>query len=223
MRNPYTQVALTYLRRPFSSWKIGILFIAVFLLAILGSHVAGRHEHLRYPPAPMSAQEAAMMQRVQEIVSSRESMMMHISVLMELLAFESLFVVLAVHVKGQFVDSRAHLMPGFRRIHATIAGAAALLCAVFLPAAFAWLVGWSSAGFVAITVLLFGILLWGVLSMSPWIILPALFAWFLFINPLGPPYAQELVSGGASGPGGGNPGDWHDAHLARRNPTLPTQ
>ncbi len=70
--------------------------------------------------------------------------------------FFSLFGFLAIHIKGQFADSRAHLTPGFRRVHATVAAIAALIFAVVLPAVLTCFMGWHSVGFVAVVTLLFG-------------------------------------------------------------------
>ena len=164
MRNPYTQVALTYIRRPFSSGKTGFLFVWI-LLMIPGLLVAGRSGN-------------------QQLFG-----------VFHLLPFAFLFGDLVVHVKEQFIDSRAHLTPGFRRTHAVIAGAAALLLAVVFPAAFAWFVGWHPVGFVAITVLLFSATLWMLLSMSGWISWLALIGWTLLIFDPGKDCAQLLVSG----------------------------
>ncbi len=67
---------------------------------------------------------------------------------------------LAMHVVQQFANSRARLMPGFCRVHATVAIAAALTIGVLLPAVAAWLVGLKSLGLVGITMLLFGTNAW---------------------------------------------------------------
>ena len=45
---------------------------------------------------------------------------------------------LAIHMKAQFADSRAHLMPGFRRGHAIVAAAAVLIVVVLLPTLLTW-------------------------------------------------------------------------------------
>ena len=194
MSNAYTQVALTYIRRPFSSWKMSLFSIAVCFFAVSGLHVA-RHSGRLPDPASLSAKDFAMMQDVQKSFLEYESTLMQKSALMELLAFAIVFAFLAIHMKGQFVDSRARLMPGFRRVHATIAGGAALLCAVLLPAALAWVLCWHPIGLVALMVLLFGTLLWVILSMSSWLIWTALLGWFLFLSQPGQVYAAELVSG----------------------------
>jgi hypothetical protein len=79
------------------------------------------------------------------------------------------FMYLAVHMEDQFADSRARLAPGYRRVHATIAAAVALVFAVLLPAMFTWLLDRHSIGFVAIAVLLFGATLWMMSSRDSWL------------------------------------------------------
>ena len=72
-------------------------------------------------------------------------------------------IALALHMRQQFADSRSHLMPGFRRVHATVATVVILIVAVLLPAAVSWLVGLRSAGLVAVVLLLLSAVLWLVL------------------------------------------------------------
>jgi hypothetical protein len=198
MNNPYAQVAMTYLRRPFSSWMSGVVLVAVCFLALMNMHVA-RQLGRQPDPASLSAKDFAMMQEVQKSFLEYESTLMQASVFAESAAFSILFMLLAIHIKGQFVDSRASLMPGFRRIHATVAGAAALIFAVLLPAALAFVLHWHPVGFVAITVLLFAAIFWVILSMSNWLIWTVLLGWFLFLSQSGTAYARELASGGRSG------------------------
>ncbi len=81
-----------------------------------------------------------------------------------LLSTSRLFSILIVHVKGQFADSRAHLIPGFCRVHATVAAVAAMTFAVVLPSLLALYLGWSSIGLVAVMVLLLGAHLWGTVT-----------------------------------------------------------
>jgi hypothetical protein len=107
-----------------------------------------------------------------------------------LVPFAYLYWSLAVHVREQFADSRARLTPDFCRIHIAIASVAAVLCAVLLPAAFAWLIGWRPVGFAAITLLLFDAVF------LAWILWPALLAgWLLLLTEPGRECVQQLVSG----------------------------
>jgi hypothetical protein len=165
MPNPYVQVALTYVRRPLSSWFAG-LGSALFVCMIIAFAVADRAGCLRD------------------------------SVFVQIMIFFSLFLMLALHMKGQFVDSRAHLTPGFRRVHATVAAIAALLSAVVLPAALSWFMGWHSMGFVAATVLLFGTVLWVTVNDATWIWLALLAGWGAFsATASGVAWFQKLIDG----------------------------
>ncbi len=103
---------------------------------------------------------------------------------------------LSNHVIQQFADSRAHLTPGFRRAHVTIAAAAALAIGILLPATFTWFTGSRSVGLAAIAMLLLGTTFWQNLSQSVWInvlFFAGLFA--VFMNALGKGAVQQLVSG----------------------------
>ena len=119
------------------------------------------------------------------------------TVVMQLMPLMCLFMLLATHVKEQFVDSRARLMPGFRCVHVTLAAAWALLFAIVVPAAFALLLGLDPIGFVAISVLLLTAIVWIVLSMSPWIMWLAMIGWGLLMIGPGREWAWQLVSGGS--------------------------
>jgi len=59
-------------------------------------------------------------------------------------------------------------MPDFRRVHATVAGVAALILAVLLPLLLTWLAGSFSVGFAALMLSLFGATLWLALFNSAW-------------------------------------------------------
>lgn len=133
--NPYAQAALTYVRRPFSSPQgLAVSMIFLFMAAgLIGMLLGGdRHDIAAVPALTIMSTILAM-------------------------AFFAMFV---HHVKGQFADSRAHLMPGFRRVHATVAAGAALLLTVILPMVFVWLADLRSVGLVAVTVFLFGAILY---------------------------------------------------------------
>ncbi|MHB1035662.1 MAG: hypothetical protein ACYC35_12225 [Pirellulales bacterium] len=92
-----------------------------------------------------------------------------------------LFWMFASHVKDQFADSRARLTPGFRRVHATVAAAAALLLAVLLPTVFIWLADLRSVGLVTLTVFLLGAILCSVAlhsNLLSWLVVLGSFATF---------------------------------------------
>lgn len=164
MHNRYSQVALTYVRSPFSSWKMGVLFVCSFLMTGF-------------------------------CIPACRSNGKNVFLCPELFPFALLSVFLVVHAKEQFVDCRAHLMPDFRRIHGAVAALASLICAVALPAAFALCLGWSVVAFVAMTVVMFAAIVWGVLTLSGWVLIPAVVVWFALLVPPGQMLGQELVSG----------------------------
>jgi len=163
--NPYVQVALTYLRRPFSSWKLGIISV-FFVGTFVAFSLAGRAAGMKDP------------------------------VFLHLMLLFSLFLALALHMKGQFVDSRAPLMPGFRRVHATVAALVTLIVTVILPTGLSWFMGWHCLGFVAVVTLLFGTILWVIVKDATWTIFAIMFGWAAFCNTqAGPAYFQELLAG----------------------------
>ncbi len=165
--NPYAQVALSYLRRPFSSLHGGVMAVASIVMLVapfLGAlDRDGIHEEFRF---------------------------------YHLMPYWIVFGYLAEHAKGQFADSRAHLTPGFRRVHATVAGIATLIFAMILPATLAWCLGWDLISLVALVMLLFGTILWMTLAVAAWPTLVMLAGWWtLFVSELGQAYVRELISG----------------------------
>lgn len=128
--NSYLQVALTYLRRPFSSPQ-GLALSALFLVMCIG-----------FFPILLSGDR-------HDITAAP------IQIEMPLMLAMFLFWMFAIHAKNQFADSRAHLMPGFRRVHATVAAAVALLLTFVLPVVLIWLADLHSVGLVALMVFLF--------------------------------------------------------------------
>ncbi len=163
--NPYAQVALTYLRRPLSSWP-NRLMSAFFICVSITFSLADRDAILKG------------------------------SAFLQLMLFFSFFLALALHMKGQFVDSRAHLTPGFRRVHATVAAVATLIAAVVLPAGLSWFMGWHSIGFVALVLLLFGTILWVIVNDATWTVFAMLAGWSAFCSTqAGPAWFRELLAG----------------------------
>ena len=92
-----------------------------------------------------------------------------------LFLFIPLFAYWAIHVKGQFADARASLTPGFRKVHGVVAIIVAIIFVIILPGVAAPLIGWKSLGFVSISTLLFGIILWIILR-SPFTFIPPILA-----------------------------------------------
>ena len=81
---------------------------------------------------------------------------------MGLLVLLVLITLLIFHVRNQFADSRARLTPNFRRVHATVAAAIAVLLFVVLPTMLTWLADLHSVGLVALMVFVLGAILYSV-------------------------------------------------------------
>ena len=164
--NPYVQVAMTYVRRPFSSWPSSIMFTVLLLMLV---------PQLR----------CVVLERTGEFA------------IQHLMFFLFLFVFYVLHVNEQFADARSHLMPGFRRPHATVAAVVALIFAVLLPAMFTWASGWHSIGFVAMTTLTLGCCLW-MLSLAGFVMVAActmFVVWLVVMVTESEGYLQQFVSG----------------------------
>jgi len=69
------------------------------------------------------------------------------AVLMFIGLFQSIAIV--IHLKDQFVDVRAQLIPNYRRVHFVVAILVVLLSTVLLPAVLSWLAGLRSFGLAA--------------------------------------------------------------------------
>lgn len=152
--NPYVQAALTYVRRTFSSplgWTLSITFL--FLGAgFLPMALGGNRRDIAAAPLQIPFMLAV-----------------------------AVYSLLVLHLKGQFADARAHLVPGFRRVHALVAGAVALLLTVALPMVLIWLADLRSVGLVALSVFLFGAILCSVALQSnllSWLIILGIFTTF---------------------------------------------
>ena len=167
--NPYAQVAMTYVRHPLPSWlgRILAVLLLLMLLTLLGVGLAhaGGGCHADFPWQSV------------------------------LLPFFFLFMYFAVHMKEQFAHPRAHLMPGFRRVHVTVAAGVILAIAVVLPAALTWLLGLRSVGLVALSLLLFGTVLWMMLEPSTWLGFLVAVGAFALVTGSGTGALQQLVSG----------------------------
>ncbi len=148
---PYAQVALTYLRRPFSSWLTGIATIGILCLGAFFIHSIWRLSSLR-------------------ILNPIESL----PLVPILLPIALLAGALGMHVKDQFTNSRSHLTPHFHRVNITVAAMVTLLLAVVTPGWATWWLGLPSVGAVAITTVLFGTMFWCVLMFKNWMMWPIL-------------------------------------------------
>ena len=176
MPNPYAQVALTYVRRPFGTWQ-GRMLCACLLF--------------------FSAIYALSTRWIWHVPNNSMASLGWLMPMFVLVG--SAFFLVAAHAKEQFADSRAHLMPGFRYTHGLIGAAAALLVAVVLPAIITLVMGWQSVGLTAISVLGFGTVLWLMLACSAWISLFVVAAWLASVTEPGGKYLQELVTGQSEG------------------------
>ena len=166
--NPYAQVALTYLRRPFSSWKLGLVFVGaimLFVLTVFGLGGMGRGQNFA----------------------------VH-----QLLPLTFLFLFLVVHVKDQFADPRARLTPGFRRGSCDDCRRGGRGLRRFAAGGVAWPLGWHSIGLIALAVVLLATILWMLLTMSGWVSLPGLAAWCWLPTEAGRECVQQLFPAGTS-------------------------
>jgi hypothetical protein len=132
-KNPYVQVALTYVRRPFATSR-SRLNSAMGVIFLLGGTVWFR------------------------LASAHQSRDTWFDTPALYLALGLMWwcIGLLIHIREQFVDSRAHIMPNFRRIHGIVAAIATSLVVVLLPAALTWAAGLRSVGLVAVAVLMIG-------------------------------------------------------------------
>jgi hypothetical protein len=169
MSNAYAQVALTYVHRVRSWARIGYLIAGGISVAFV------------FFVMIMAALEGDGRGNHQVFFWG------------QLAPFAFIYGIFVVHVREQFANSRARLTPDFCRVHAVIAGVAAVLCAVLLPAAFAWFIGWHPVGFAAVTLLLFAAVFWAVLSPSTSHVL--VIGWLLLVTEPGRGCVQQLVSG----------------------------
>jgi hypothetical protein len=99
------------------------------------------------------------------------------------------------HIKPQFADSRAHLLPHFRRVHATVAVSILLLLTVFMPGLIIWLTGLRSVGLLAVAVLVLGASVWSTLWNSRFIALSMLVAFAAMGTSSGAEAVTRFVSG----------------------------
>ena len=159
-KNPYAQVALTYIRRPFASW-----IAAVFIIGVFGFYIFGLCNLLRLPPMRDEA--------VQWVgISNFGNVMTLPRMMTSLLMGAAIFAIsVAIHIKDQFAESRSHLIPNFRGAHLMIAAAVTLIFAVVAPSLVAWMTHLRSVGLAALITLVFGLMFWSVLMQSVWMIL----------------------------------------------------
>lgn len=159
MHSPYIQVIRTYFQHSFSSVKQSLLVLGILFLFTFFFFVTGRSENH------------------------------HVFEPFHLLLFVVLFSYWTTHLKEQFANSRASLTPSFRRVHGVVATMVAIFIAIFLPGVMAPLIGWKPFGFLSITTLLFGTILWFILRPEPTSSLVLMAGW---ISILLPPIQKSL-------------------------------
>ena len=169
--NPYVQVALTYVRRPFSSWQTSF-FTSIALAAGVFAILLFFSVFQLVPVAVAVKPNETVTLRVRNMYPDSQTDFVGASAMLLVAAFLSGF--LAMHVKEQFAESRSTLMPNFRRIHTAVAAVATLILAVVAPAILSWSMGLRSVGLLAITVFVCGAMFWSVLVLSNWMIWPML-------------------------------------------------
>ena len=148
-RNPYVQVALTYLRRPLASALTGIFVlssIGIYAYCVCGLlRFDSTHSWLRSPDADAD------------------------TLMMPLVASTWLAGLLAMHFKDQFTESRSRLTPYFHGVHLTVAATVTFALAVAAPLLVVWLADIRSVGLAALTATLVGMVFWLVLMSSTWV------------------------------------------------------
>jgi hypothetical protein len=150
VNNPYIQVALTYFRRLFSSVRVGFMTL-LFLVMTFSAIIGARSAHQFWNGL----------------------------FVLFFYGFAVIFYVIPIHIKEQFANSRAHLLPNFRKAHIVVAGAVAFVVAVLLPAAASLWLRLHSIGLLAFMVFWFGWICLAVLFQKNWqmgVIVVAFFA-----------------------------------------------
>jgi hypothetical protein len=153
MRNPYTQVALGYVRRTtrivaaLTCLCLGLLVIAWIALAVAcGCH--GKPDFSRdLFLVPLDGFYAAASDAVHNV-----------RIALVLLLILSLAT--AVHLREQFANPRARLVPHFARVHVAVGAIVVFGIAVLLPILLAWSTGCDCFSFLATAVFISGVLLW---------------------------------------------------------------
>jgi hypothetical protein len=140
MRSPYAQVALTYLRRPFSSGYAYLTILGGLLLTIVAPILLG--------------------------FEIRENGIRSSHVFVFFLGMTVLFGRMVAHVKELLADPRARLMPNSCRVQLVVALGALLILVVAQPIVVALLAGLSCIGLTAVEVMWCALLFWCILAPS---------------------------------------------------------
>ena len=112
-----------------------------------------------------------------------------------LIGMVDLYLFLIMHIRRQFSNPYLHVIPGFRRVHLTVAAMATITAAVLLPMALFYWAGMLSVGHIAITVLVFSAVFWFLLNpLAPLTWLLGLGSLFL-LSGWWPMALEQLYSG----------------------------
>ncbi len=166
-RTTYAQVALTYYRRLFSPFWVGLMVL--FALGMI---------FLSIIESP----------RVYQRLWNYSLYFFFFQ------CFTILFALVPIHIKEQFADSRAHLLPGFRKTHIVVAGVVSFIVAVLLPVAASLCLRLHSIGLVAVMACWFSLICCNVLfqkTWQMWIVLAGFFAGLFW----GGEFLEEWCSG----------------------------
>jgi hypothetical protein len=169
MSNPYIQVALTYIRRTGRIVAaVACIPIALFVIVV----ISGFFARLCLGNPKLSADLVSASAAAFYGVAS--SAVRSVPILLVLVLILSLAA--ASHLREQFANPRARLLPHFARVHIAVAAVVVLCIAILLPAFLARLAGCDCFGFLAITVFISGILLWtGSFRWNGWLAAIALY------------------------------------------------
>ena len=150
--NPYVQVALTYIRRPFSS-GIGRFWIVLILILFgtgLFENIFSRHQ-VQISNTTLLTPE--VFNQLKESSPPEHNLISFMNGLL----FISIFAVM--HLRDLFANTSNHLLPQYRRAYATIAFAAVLFLVVILPLIISWATGIHSLVLIAFTTFFLGVFL----------------------------------------------------------------
>ena len=195
--NPYVEVALTYVRR-MSQFVPAITCGPLVLLLVVGGSmlfVGIWCGHIEFLPDFILAVLRGLFIAASSVVCNVRISL----VLVMLLSFA-----FAVHLREQFADAQARLVPRFGRVHITVAAVVLLIIAIVVPAYLAWSSGSNPTGFLAMTVFGSGTLLWaGSFRRMGWLAAVAFYVCIAHSSDDGVRWINrafgELISGRAAG------------------------
>ena len=172
-RNPYIEIALTYLRRK------------MFWLA------AGLY-------APVLAGLVCTLSGVAVIGFSPPAKGRSISLVVVLFGVAYFAGSIGVHVKQQIANARSALAPHHRYRHLVVAGVLLLITGFAVPLTWSWALGLSLLGTAAFMATFVALVLWWAHTMSMILYALLLPAWFALITPPGMAAASALLLGEAT-------------------------